>query len=174
MGLGDDVRNADESQSFGVMPKMRYLATIKDCKLAPNKNSAGSHLKVTFEMNGPKKYERRLHWENLTWENANDTAQSIGRGKIKNLLRSVGFADLNNPKYASLAGKCKDLSEFQDWGQLVGKQTVMKLGVKKGADGAEENRADEWFEPNNANIDLMQKEWDQALMLAEKGADIPF
>jgi hypothetical protein len=86
---GFDASQVEPSANLEAIPAGKYLATITESEMKPNKAGTGSYLQLTFQiLEGD--YKNRILWARLNLDNPNDTAVQIARGELSALCRAVG------------------------------------------------------------------------------------
>ena len=103
--------------NFEPLPAGQYMVAINTAEVKENRSGTGSYLALAFDViDGP--HTGRKLWENLTVHHDNETAQNIGRGRIKKLCRSLG------------------LKGVADSAELAGMQLMLRLNVARKKDGS--------------------------------------
>ena len=118
-----NVDEAPERKGFGVLPAGIYYVAIEDATYHENKNQTGWYVKVQLEVLNDQFSNRRLFC-NFNLTHSNPKAAEIGQAEFAELLKAISIQVLNDPK---------------DLVTLVGKTLNVKLGIKKGNRGDENN-----------------------------------
>lgn len=101
-----------EANKFETLPPGEYAVIISQSEMKDNKSGNGCHLSITLEViEGDR--QGRLLWHNFNVQNANPTAEKIGRAELAALCKAVGVL---NPK---------DSNDLHD------KPLVVKVGMDK-------------------------------------------
>lgn len=82
---------AAEGGSFGPIPEGDYALKIKSSELVDNKSSQGNHVYVQLEVASGSHAGHVIH-ERYNYNNANETAQKIGRSRFKALCLACGMS----------------------------------------------------------------------------------
>lgn len=84
------------SGSYEPLPPGQYEALVDKSEIKDTKKG-GSMIVLTWKvLEGD--YAGRLIWQNITWSNANEKAEAIGRARLSNVCHAVG-----KPKIADTA-----------------------------------------------------------------------
>jgi hypothetical protein len=75
--------------SFEPLPAGDYLAIIVDSEKKATKAGNGEYIELKLEVIEGE-YQNRNLWERLTVDHPNETAQKIGRSRLKEICRAVG------------------------------------------------------------------------------------
>jgi len=84
-----------EGNSFELLPVGDYIVVIEESDVRFTKKGDGKYLSLKLQIIDGKQ-KGRLLWENLNIENPNETAQTIGQGRLSAICRAVNvlnFAD---------------------------------------------------------------------------------
>ena len=122
---GFDASQVEPSKGFEPIPAGKYLASISASESKVNKESAGSHLLLTFVVLEGE-FAGRNVWARLNLDNPNPTAVKIARADLSAICRAVGVmkprdsVDLHNlPLFITV--KCKKNDKSGDWTNEIGK-----------------------------------------------------
>ena len=83
-----------EASKFDVLPAGDYNVIVSQAEMKDNKSGNGQYVSVTVEVIDGD-LQGRLLWHNFNVQNANPTAEKIGRAELASLCKAIGVA---NPK----------------------------------------------------------------------------
>lgn len=122
MGYSFNSTGKEAMQEGGVLPNGWYGMRIDEVDYEANKAGTGHFIKLTWEViDGP--HAGRKYWARLNVDNPNPAAVEIAEKELTSICQATG------------------IESFDDESQLQGAQALVKLGIKKDAEGREENRA---------------------------------
>lgn len=106
--------------NFDPIPPGEYRAIVTKTELKPTKDGTGKRLNVQLQITGGP-HQNRVLFDGLNVTNKSQQAQDIGRAQLKSLCVAVNVPDA------------------QDSAMLHNKPLMIKVGVRKGQDGTDEN-----------------------------------
>jgi len=79
-------------RDFTALPAGDYQVVVTQSEMKENKNTQGSHLGATLEVIEGD-FKGRLFFANFNVQNANPTAEKIGRAELASLCKAVGVTN---------------------------------------------------------------------------------
>lgn len=106
--------------NFDPIPPGEYRAIVTKTELKPTKDGTGKRLNIQLQITGGQ-HQNRVLFDGLNVVNKSEQAQSIGRAQLKSLCVAVNVPDAS------------------DSAQLHNKPLMIKVGIRKGQDGTDQN-----------------------------------
>lgn len=88
--LNLNVEEESKNAGFDALPAGEYVVVITAAELKTNANNAGEHVSITAQVIEGD-FENRLLFHNFNVQNANPTAEKIGRGELSCLCKALGI-----------------------------------------------------------------------------------
>jgi hypothetical protein len=101
----------DTGGDFSPLPPGDYAVTIKGAEIKATNDGTGQYIKLRLNVTGPT-HSGRVVFTNLNIRNKSQAAESIGRGKLRTIMQSLGLQTLG------------------DTDQLIGGNLIVKLAVE--------------------------------------------
>lgn len=109
-----------KAASFELVPAGDYRAIVTKSEMKPTKDGTGKRLNVTLQITGGQ-YQNRTLFDGFNVVNNSAQAQEISRAQLKALCIAVNVPDPQTSE------------------QLHNKPLMIKVGIKKGQDGTDQN-----------------------------------
>ncbi len=128
-----DTANEREDAGFEPLPKGAYRVMVGGSQMKTNKNGKGRHVAVELNVIDGQ-YRKRKLWHRFNVENANETAQRIGRGQMKSFLTAIGVTSALDLEQ-DLPAACRDKIIYVDIAHEEDRDGNLRESVKRfGAD----------------------------------------
>jgi hypothetical protein len=123
-----DATQVNPNDEYTPIPAGSYPVIITDSEIRDTKNGQGNYLKVTLEVQAGE-YQGRKIFHNITLQNQNQTAVSIGQRHLSQICHAVGIL------------------QVQDSAQLHHKPLIAVVKIRKGNDGYNDSNEVARYEP---------------------------
>ena len=144
MSFGFDFGNIKEEEAFGgLLPNGEYKVFVDNAEIKKTKSGTGYYINVKLKLKGNDKYDNAVLWDIVNIKNDNETAQEIGRQRLKRMLTIAGVAE----------DKMKDAGPES----LIGKEYKVRVGVDKSKDFGDRNKITAYFAMDSLSVDDVRK-----------------
>jgi len=157
MELGNDAFGFDfsmfkeEEKRSGALPAGNYTVIADSAQIKQNKKKNGHYVALQLSICDGKKYNNKKLFDYLNFDNPNETAQEMGRGRLKRLLNLSGVkeSDMAKASPQSIVGKkfgvyvSIDKQEGREDGNRISSYSEVKAGTMDAspeANGSEASR----------------------------------
>lgn len=93
--LGFNAEGVDTRDEYAPIPAGTYSVIISDSEIRETKNGQGTYLKLALDIQQGE-YQGRKIFHNITLQNPNQTAVSIGQKHLAQICHAVGVLQVND------------------------------------------------------------------------------